>query len=75
MVYSSPKELLSEIKHIMDLRDIQMKELAVLLGKSPQSVSQIFKYGNPKCTTLFEICNALNIELNIEFKNTKGDTK
>ncbi len=74
MVCKSTKELLAEIKKYMDLNDIQMKDLAVSIHKSQQSVSQIFQNGNPKCNTLFEICDALNLNLDINFYN-KSDTK
>ena len=67
MIYKNTKELLSEIKRIMDLNDIQQKDLCVLMNKSQQSISQIFKINNPKCNTLFEICNALNLQMDINF--------
>lgn len=69
MICSTPKELLAEIKKYMDLHDIQIKDLAVNMKKSQQSVSQIFQNGNPKCSTIFEICKALNISIDIDFKN------
>lgn len=73
MICKTTKELLAEIKKYMDLNDIQMKELATSMGKPSQSISQYFKNGNPNCNSLFEICNALNIELDINII-TKGDT-
>ena len=73
MICSTPKELLVEIKKYMDLHDIQIKDLAVNMQKSQQSVSQIFNNGNPKCNTIFEICDALNVELDVNFIN-KSDT-
>ena len=72
MICSTPKELLAEIKKYMDLHDIQIKDLAVNMKKSQQSVSQIFQNGNPKCSTIFEICKALNISINIDFINKSG---
>lgn len=72
MICSTPKELLAEIKKYMDLHDIQIKDLAVNMKKSQQSVSQIFQNGNPKCSTIFEICEALNISIDIDFKNKSG---
>ena len=67
MIVHTPKELLSEIKRIMDINDIQMKDLAVSMHKSQQSVSQIFNNANPKISTLIEICNALDVEIDINF--------
>ena len=74
MICLTPKELLAEIKKYMDLHDIQIKDLAVNMKKSQQSISQIFQNGNPKCSTIFEICEALNINVDIDFKN-KSDTE
>ena len=69
MICSTPKELLAEIKKYMTLNDIQIKDLAVNMKKSQQSVSQIFQNGNPKCSTIFEICEALDVSIDINFKN------
>lgn len=69
MICSTPKEILAEIKKYMDLHDIQIKDLAVNMKKSQQSVSQIFQNGNPRCSTLFDICEALNVNINIELKH------
>lgn len=73
MICNNTKELLAEIKKYMDLNEIQIKDLAVNMNKSSQSVSQYFQNGNPKCSTLFEICNSLNIHLDIKLIN-KSDT-
>lgn len=69
MICNNSKELLAEIKKYMLLNDIQIKDLAISMGKSHQSISQIFQNGNPKSSTLFEICNALNIKVDITFIN------
>lgn len=60
MICNTPKEMLSEIKRYMDINDISIKELAVRMEKSQQSVSQYFNNGNPKLNNIFEICKALN---------------
>ncbi len=73
MICNSQKELLAEIKKYMDIQDIPMKDLALRLNKSQQSISQIFNNENPKCSTLFEICNALNLQIDIRL-NQKSDT-
>lgn len=73
MICNNTKELLAEIKKYMDLNEIQIKDLAVNMNKSSQSVSQFFQNGNPKCSTLFDICNSLNIQLDIKLIN-KSDT-
>lgn len=76
MEYKNGQELLIEIRKIMALNNIQMKELAVMMNKSQQSVSQIFKTANPKYSTLLEICAALNMHLDISFlPKDKDDTE
>lgn len=72
MICRTTKELLAEIKKYMDLNDILMKDLAIDMDKPAQSVSQYFNNGNPNCNTLFDICNALNIELDINIINKSG---
>lgn len=67
MICKNTKELLVEIKKYMLLNDIQLKDLAISMNKSHQSISQIFQNGNPKSSTLFEICNALGIKMDITF--------
>lgn len=69
MIYTNPKQILSEIKHVMDLHDIPMKELAIRLNTSQQNISKILGSDNPRCQTLFDICNALNIKLDITFRD------
>ena len=67
MICNNTRELLAEIKKYMMLNNIQLKDLAVNMDKSHQSVSQIFQNGNPKSNTLFEICDALGIKMDITF--------
>ena len=75
MICRTTKELLAEIKKYMDLNDIKMKELAINMGKNDsQSVSQYFRNGNPRCNSIFEICDALNVELDVNIF-PKGDTE
>lgn len=69
MICNTPKELLAEIKRYMDLNDIQIKELAANMNTSSQSVSQYFNNGNPKLSSLFEICNALNVKINFTLED------
>jgi transcriptional regulator with XRE-family HTH domain len=66
MSIQTSKELLAEIKKHMDIENIQVKDLAIRLNKSPQSVSQYFKNGNPSCNTLVDICNALGLQIEIK---------
>lgn len=74
MVYTS-KELMAEIRHIMILKDIQMKELAVLMDTTQQNISNIFRNANPKYSTLLQICEVLNLDMDIEFVDKKDDSE
>lgn len=70
MAAQTSKEILAEIKKYMDIENIQIKDLAVRLNKSPQSISQYFKNGNPNCNTLVDICNALGLKIEISKTDT-----
>ena len=75
MICRTTKELLAEIRKYMDLNDIKMKELAINMGKkNSQNISQYFNNGNPRCSSIFEICDALNVELDVNIF-PKGDTE
>ena len=68
MVCTTSKEILAEIKKYMDLNDIPMKDLAARMNKSQQSISQIFQVANPKISTLLEICDVLDLQIEINSK-------
>jgi transcriptional regulator with XRE-family HTH domain len=70
MLHQTSKELLAEIKKYMDINEVQVKDLAARIHKSQQSVSQYFNNGNPNCNTLIDICNALDLKIEI----TKSDS-
>lgn len=75
MICNNTKELLAEINKYMDLNNIQKKNLAASMNKKQQNISQIFKHGNPSCNTLFEVLDALNVKLDVNFiKSNQGDT-
>lgn len=74
MYYSnSPREVLGEIKKYMFINDISQDELARKMNKSKQSVSIIFKTGNPTLETLFCMLDALNLELEYSFEEKKEE--
>ena len=70
MLHQTSKEILAEIKKYMDIDDIQVIDLAVRIHKSQQSVSQYFNNGNPNCNTLVDICNALDLKIEINKSDT-----
>ncbi len=69
MVYKTTREILSEIKHIMDLKDISIKELAAKLNTSQQNLSRILNGTNTQLNTLFKICDSLDLEIDITFES------
>lgn len=70
MLHQTSKELLAEIKKYMDIDEVQVKDLATRIHKSQQSVSQYFNNGNPNCNTLVDICNALDLKIEINKSDT-----
>ena len=66
MLHQTSKEILAEIKKYMDIDDIQVKDLAVRIHKS----QQYFNNGNPNCNTLVDICNALDLKIEINKSDT-----
>lgn len=74
MTYT-PKELMAEIRHKMILKDIQMKELAALMDTTQQNMSNIFRNANPKYSTLLQICEVLNLDLDINLADKKDDSE
>ncbi|MSS11748.1 helix-turn-helix transcriptional regulator [Clostridium sp. WB02_MRS01] len=74
MAYT-PKELMAEIRRRMILKDVQMKELAALMDTTQQNISNIFKNANPKYSTLLQICESLNLDIEIYFTEKKDDSE
>ena len=67
MIYNTPKELMLEIRHQMKLMDVNISEVAIKMGKKQQNVSQLFSVSNPKLSSLFEVCDALGLDIDINF--------
>ncbi len=74
MAYT-PKELMAEIRRRMILKDVQMKELAALMNTTQQNISNIFRNANPKYSTLLQICEVLNMDMDITFTDKKDDSE
>lgn len=69
MVCNTPEEVMMEIEVFMTRHKIKKQELASLMNKQKQSVTQIFDHRNPKLDTLFQICDALGIEIELKSKD------
>ena len=63
MQVKSSAEILGAIKMYMYVNDITQDDLAHKLGKSKQTISSVFRKGNPTTENLFDICNSLNIRI------------
>ena len=73
MVYNTPNDVLWDIRKYMFENNILIKELAAKMDSTPAAVSKIFQRGSPRLATLMEICNALNLNIDISFKPKDGE--
>lgn len=74
MVVRDSKTILLKIKSFMVENEIKNKELAKKLNLSEAALSSRLKQDNISITSLVEICNALDCDLDIELIK-KDDTK
>lgn len=65
-MYNNPNEIMAEISKQMILQGTTQKELAAKLNSSQQSISKTFKDVNPRFSTLCNICDALNLKIEIK---------
>ena len=68
------KQILLKIKTIITEKEIKKKALAQKLNLSQSALTSRLNQDNISIEALLEICNALNIDMNISFIN-KDDTK
>lgn len=68
------KQILLKIKTIITEKEIKKKDLAQKLNLSQSALTSRLNQDNISIEALLEICNALNINMNISFIN-KDDTK
>lgn len=68
------KQILLKIKTIITEKEIKKKNLAQKLNLSQSALTSRLNQDNISIEALLEICNALNIDMNISFIN-KDDTK
>lgn len=67
MLCNNTQAIFKQIRHIMLDKDISITELSNRMQKSTQAVSNVFRQDNVSINMLLDICNALNIELDITF--------
>ena len=68
------KQILLKIKTIITEKEIKKKDLAQKLNLSQSALTSRLNQDNISIEALLEICNALNIDMDISFIN-KDDTK
>lgn len=68
------KQILLKIKTIITEKEIKKKDLAQKLNLSQSALTSRLNQDNISIEALLEICNALNIDMNISFIN-KDDAK
>ena len=73
MIYSNTQDLLTEIRKKMLDEKINIKELANRMNKSPSAVSMALKQKNISIESLNDICQAMNLNIDINFIK-KDDT-
>ena len=73
MLYSNTQDLLTEIRKKMLDEKINIKELANRMNKSPSAVSMALKQKNISIESLNNICQAMNLNIDINFIK-KDDT-
>mgnify|MGYP001307994261 FL=1 len=69
MEITSTKQILLKLKTIMLEKDIKKKELAEKLNISQAALTSRFKQENISINNLLELCDALNICLDISFSD------
>ena len=63
MICKDPLEVISFIRLEMVRRGIKISDLASKLEVSNQNISQTLKISNPRLSTLYQICDALDLDI------------
>ncbi len=71
MVCKTPKELLLEIKKYMLSNNIMIKDLAFKMNASQSNIGKILNSDNPRLSTLYQICDALDLDISISPRDTE----
>ena len=74
-IADSPKEILGEIKKYMYIHDISQDEIADRLHISKQAMSSKFKEANPSLKSLFEIMDAIDVQMEYRIIPKKDGAK
>lgn len=68
-IVKNTKQILLKIKTIITEKEIKKKDLAQKLNLSQSALTSRLNQNNISIQALLEICNALNIDMNISFIN------
>lgn len=68
-IVKNTKQILLKIKTIITEKEIKKKDLAQKLNLSQSALTSRLNQNNISIEALLEICNALNIDMNISFIN------
>ena len=71
MICKTPKELLLEIKKYMLSNNIMIKDLAFKMNASQYNIGKILNSDNPRLSTLYQICDALDLDISISPRDTE----
>lgn len=71
MICKDPLEVISFIRLEMVRRGIKISDLASKLEVSNQNISQTLKISNPRLSTLYQICDALDLDISISPRDTE----
>lgn len=74
MVINNTRQILIELQKIMIEKGIKKKELSDKIGLSSSALTARFNQDNISIDSLLEMCNGLDICMDISFSN-KDDTK
>lgn len=72
MLCNNTQAIFKQIRHIMLDKDITITELSNRMQKSTQAVSNVFRQDNVSINMLLDICNALDLTLDISFIDSAG---
>ena len=71
MICKDPLEVISFTRLEMVRRGIKISDIASKLEVSNQSISQTLKISNPRLSTLYQICDALDLDISISPRDTE----
>lgn len=75
MKYTNNQNLIDEYKKLLIDKKISQREVAQLLGVTPQNLNKSFNKKNLSFNDIAKLLNAIDSELHFEFKDKQDLTK